>query len=224
MKKAVLLLSGGLDSSTVLALIQAQGFEVYALSFSYGQKHDFELDVAKKIALNAGVKTHAILDLNFGALSQSSLTDSAQSVQDYSGSTDIPTTYVPARNTVFLSLALGWAESIGAHDIFTGVSAIDYSGYPDCRPEYISAFQAMANLATKTGVEGNPIKINTPLIALSKAQTIELGTQLGVNYKDTVSCYRLREDFAACGQCDSCVLRKQGFEKAKRADPTRYVT
>lgn len=224
MKKAVILLSGGLDSSTVLAHAQAEGYEIYALSFSYGQKHDFELEAAKKIALKANVKQHVILDLNFGALSQSSLTSEQLTIPDYKADNQIPSTYVPARNTVFLSIALGWAESLGAFDIFTGVSAIDYSGYPDCRPEYIDAFQAMADLATKTGVEGKKIKFHTPLITLTKAQTIELGIKLGVNYQQTVSCYRLDKNLAACGTCDSCVLRKQGFEQAGIEDPTLYIT
>lgn len=223
MKKGVLLLSGGLDSSTVLAFMQSQGFDVYALSFSYGQKHDQELEIAKKIAKLHNVKQHEIIDLNFGALAHSSLTSNDIHVSDYDGSQEIPSTYVPARNTVFLSIALGWAESIGAFDVFAGVSAIDYSGYPDCRPEYINAFQNMANLANKTGVEGNPIKINTPLIALSKAETIKIGHQLGVNYGLTVSCYRLNAQKKACGTCDSCVLRKQGFEQAGVPDPTHYV-
>ena len=223
MKKAVLLLSGGLDSTTVLALAKSEGFEIYALSFSYGQKHDIELEAAKKIAELANIKEHVVLDLNFGALSQSSLTSKNLSVPDHNDNSEIPSTYVPARNTVFLSIALGWAESIGAFDIFTGVSAIDYSGYPDCRPEYIDAFQSLADLATKTGVQGKKIKINTPLIALDKAQTIKLGTKLGVNYQQTVSCYRLTDSYHACGTCDSCILRKQGFEQADINDPTLYV-
>ena len=222
MKKGVLLLSGGLDSSTVLAFMQSKGFEVYALSFCYGQKHCFELEAAKKIAENANVKEHAILDLNFGALAHCALTHQDIPVADHTGSKEIPTTYVPARNTVFLSIALGWAETLGAFDIFCGVSAIDYSGYPDCRPEYINAFQAMANLATKSGVEGKPIKIHTPLIALNKAQTIQLGHSLQVDYSKTVSCYRLSHDGKACGTCDSCTLRKQGFEQANVPDPTHY--
>ncbi len=222
MKKAVLLLSGGLDSTTVLALIQSQGYDVYALSFSYGQKHDNELEVAKKIALTANVKEHVVLDLNLGALGRSSLTHDDLSVPDHNNNNQIPSTYVPARNTVFLSIALGWAESLGAFDVFAGVSAIDYSGYPDCRPEYINAFQNMANLATKTGVEGKPININTPLIALNKAETIQLGQKLGVDYAVTVSCYRLSDKGLACGQCDSCILRRQGFEQACVIDPTHY--
>lgn len=222
MKKAVILLSGGLDSSTVLALAKSQGFEVYALSFNYGQKHDAELEAAKIIAQQAKVKQHSILDLNFGALSQSALTADNQDIPDYQGDEQIPVTYVPARNTVFLSIALGWAESLKAFDIFAGVSAVDYSGYPDCRPEYIAAFQEMANLATKTGVEGKPIQIHTPLIHMSKAETIALGLQLGVDYSLTVSCYRLDPHGLACGRCDSCVLRKQGFEKNDTPDPTRY--
>lgn len=222
MKKAILLLSGGLDSATVLSIMQSQDFEVYALSFSYGQKHDQELEASKKIAVDAKVKKHTILDLNFGELSSSALTNSNIEIDDYQGDDAIPSTYVPARNTVFLSIALGWAESIGAFDIFTGVSAVDYSGYPDCRPEYIKAFQDLASLATKTGVEGKPIKINTPLIALNKAETIKLGTSLGVDYSKTVSCYRLSKNSIACGTCDSCILRKQGFEQAQIPDPTLY--
>ena len=223
MKKAVLLLSGGLDSATALYLIKSQGFEVYALSFSYGQIHDYELIAAKKIAKSANVKQHNIINLNFGELSKSALTNTDIEVKDYKGDSEIPNTYVPARNTIFLSVALGWAESIGAFDIFAGVSSVDYSGYPDCRPEYIEAFQAMANLANKTGVEGNPIKIKTPLIALNKAETIQLGNKLGVDYAMTVSCYRLNKHMQACGTCDSCVLRKKGFNEAAIEDPTIYL-
>ncbi len=222
MKKAVILLSGGLDSTTVLALAQFQGYEIYALSFNYGQKHDAELTAAKKIALQAKVAHHAILDLNFGELSHSALTQGSIEVEDYTGDGEIPVTYVPARNTVFLSIALGYAESLNAFDIFAGLSAVDYSGYPDCRPEYIDAFQTMANLATKTGVEGKPITLHTPLIALNKAETIALGKSLGVDYSHTVSCYRLTAEGLACGSCDSCVLRRKGFESAELSDPTAY--
>lgn len=223
MKKAVVLLSGGLDSATVLALAVSKGYDVYALSFSYGQAHHAELQAAKKITNQFNVVNHQVLELNFGQLAQSALTNKAIQVPDYNDSEGIPLTYVPARNTVFLSIALGWAESVGAQDIFVGVSAIDYSNYPDCRPEYIRAFQAMANLATKTGVEGKPITIHAPLIELSKAETVRLGLQLGVNYQQTVSCYRLSEKGEACGKCDSCVLRKKGFSQAGIDDPTRYL-
>ena len=222
MKKAVVLLSGGLDSSTVLAYAKSQDFDIYALSFCYGQAHDAELDCAKRIAKANNIKQHAILNLDFGALSQSALTSDAIEVPDYDDNGEIPATYVPARNTIFLSVAMGWAESIGAYDIFAGVSAVDYSGYPDCRPEFIEAFQNLANVATKTGVEGKPITIHTPLIQLSKAETIQLGIKLGVDYSQTVSCYRLSSTGQACGQCDSCVLRKIGFEQAGIPDPTRY--
>lgn len=223
MKKAVIVFSGGLDSSTILALAKSQGFELYALSFSYGQKQSAELEAAKIIAKQANVKQHSILELDFAALSHSALTQSHLEIPDYQEeSSEIPITYVPARNTVFLSIALGWAESLKAYDIFIGVSAVDYSGYPDCRPEYIKAFQNMANLATKTGVENKPITIHSPLIELDKAQTIQLGTKLGVDYSQTVSCYRLNHNKQACGSCDSCALRKKGFSEAGITDPTNY--
>jgi len=220
MKKAVVLFSGGLDSTTCLALAQSQGFECYALSFDYQQKHNAELNAAKQIATFFGVK-HAILDLPI--ISNSALTDPNQAVPEYTGREDIPATYVPARNTIFLSFALGWAEVLQAQDIFIGVSAVDYSGYPDCRPEYIKAFQDLANLATKTGVEAGSIKIHAPLSSLSKAETIQLGMKLGVNYQMTVSCYNLNREGHACGKCDSCTLRRKGFLEAKIADPTLYL-
>ena len=223
MKKAVVLLSGGLDSTTCLAVAKDAGFECYALSFNYGQKHNVELVQAKAIAQNFSVKQHEVVSLSIGNFGGSALTDENIEVPEYSGTKDIPVTYVPARNTTFLSIALGWAEVIEASSIFIGVSAIDYSGYPDCRPEYIAAFQDLAGLATKAGVEGRPIKIETPLISLSKADTIKLGASLGVDYAMTVSCYCADDAGYACGSCDSCMLRKQGFEEAGVADPTRYV-
>ncbi len=222
MKKAVVLLSGGLDSTTCLAFAKDQGFSCYALSFQYGQKHSAELNAAQKIAHAFTVASHHIMPLDLKAIGNSATTDDTIAVPDYTGSNGIPITYVPARNTVFLSIALGWAEVINADAIFIGVSAIDYSGYPDCRPDYIAAFQQMANLATKAGVEGKTIKIETPLIHLSKAETIRLGMNLGVDYAMTVSCYRADEAGVACGRCDSCILRKKGFIEGGFSDPTRY--
>lgn len=224
MKKAIILLSGGLDSTTCLAYAKAQGYECYALSFEYGQKHHAELRAAKKIAQQFNVKRHEIITLPIGQLGGCALTDDAIKIADYNqANKGIPLTYVPARNTIMLSIALGWAEMLEACAIFIGVSFVDYSGYPDCRPEYIQAFTHMANLATKKGVEGNPIQIETPLLYLSKAETNRLGISLGVDYSQTVSCYRATEDGLACGTCDSCFLRKKGFEDANIADPTRYV-
>lgn len=221
--KAIVLFSGGLDSTTCLAYARAQGFECYALSFDYGQKHRAELKAAEHMAQQFGV-THQLISLtSLGKLGGSALTDANVAVPDYHQTTAIPSTYVPARNTIMLSIALGWAEILAAETIFTGVSAIDYSNYPDCRPEFIKAFTVMANLATKRGVEGNPITIETPLIQLSKAQTIKLGLSLGVDYALTVSCYRATEEGLACGTCDSCHLRKKGFQAAKIDDPTRYA-
>ncbi len=224
MKKAIVLLSGGLDSSTCLAIAKAAGFSCYALSFSYGQKQSSELVAAEKIAQRLGCQHHQIIDLPIGQLGGSALTDPQIAVPAYTGSEAIPVTYVPARNTIFLSIALGWAEIIEAEAIFLGISAVDYSGYPDCRPEYLAAFQAMANLATKAGVEGSPIRIEAPLIHLSKAQTIALGHSLGLDYGMTVSCYQANLEGLACGVCDSCELRKRGFEQAEVADPTKYAT
>lgn len=223
MKKAVILLSGGLDSTTCLAYATSKGYECYALSFDYGQKHHSELNAAKKIARTFGIKKHEIINLSIGSLGGSALTDSEISVPDHTGSSAIPLTYVPARNTIMLSIALGWAEIIDADAIVIGVSSVDYSGYPDCRPEYIEAFRTMANLATKRGVEGKGIKIETPLINLSKADTCKLGISLGVDYSETVSCYKATDDGLACGMCDSCYLRKKGFKDAHVDDPTRYV-
>lgn len=223
MKKAIVLLSGGLDSTTCLAYAQSQHYECYALSFDYGQKHNAELNAAKRIAAKFNVKRHEIFNLSIGSLGGSALTDDAIQIEDYSGSTTIPLTYVPARNTIMLSIALGWAEIINADAIFIGVSSVDYSGYPDCRPAYVKAFTDMANLATKRGVEGNPIKIETPLIDLTKAETIKLGLSLGTDYSQTVSCYRATDEGLACGTCDSCYLRKKGFTDHQVTDPTRYV-
>lgn len=220
-QKAVVLLSGGLDSSTVLADAKQKGYEVYALSFDYGQRHDSELAAAKRIAEKEGVTEHKIVPMDLRTIGGSALTDDSIEVptQEQEG---IPATYVPARNTVFLSIALGWAEVIDADAICIGVSSVDYSGYPDCRPEYIAAFETLANLATKRAVEGQSIQIITPLIDLTKAETVKLGSQLGVDYSMTVSCYQADEQGAACGKCDSCRLRKKGFDEAGLKDPTKY--
>lgn len=222
MKKAVILLSGGLDSTTCLAMAKAQGFICYAVSFAYGQRHHFELTAAETIAKTMGAKDHRTVTLDIGQFGASALTDTNIAVPEYQGSTEIPVTYVPARNTVFLSIALGLAESIGAYDIFIGANAIDYSHYPDCRPEFIEAFQNLANVATKAGVEGKRITIHAPLLHLSKAEIIQAGVKLGVDYGLTVSCYQLTDAGAACGECDSCVLRKRGFKAANVNDPTHY--
>lgn len=224
--KAIVLLSGGLDSSTCLAIAQSENYDVYALSFSYGQKHSSELEAAKRIAKNEKVKEHRIINLDLGGFGGSALTDDNIDVptdNDPENSDEIPATYVPARNTVFLSIALAWAEVLKAEKIFAGVNAVDYSGYPDCRPEYIDAFQAMADLATKAGIEGKGVKLETPLIHLTKPEIIKLGLSLSVDYAQTVSCYQADENGLACGQCDSCLIRKSAFENAGVADPTRYV-
>lgn len=223
MKKAVILLSGGLDSSTCLAVAKAEGFECHALSFHYGQKNSAELQAAQRIAKYFETASHRVLQLPLGQLGGSALTDAQIQVPDSQETPEVPSTYVPARNTIFLSMALGLAEVLGADDIFIGVSAVDYSGYPDCRPEYIASFQKMANLATKASVTGAEIKIHTPLIDLSKAQTIALGIKLGVNYAYTVTCYQASFTGKACGRCDSCVLRKKGFAQAGVEDPTEYI-
>ena len=226
-KKAVVLVSGGLDSATTLAIAREAGYDCYAMSFNYGQRHQIELESAKAVSAELGVVEHKVVMLGLGDIGGSALTDNNIDVpQDLTEdiSSEIPVTYVPARNTVFLSLALGWAEVLDAEAIFIGVNAVDYSGYPDCRPEYIEAFQVMANLATKKGVEGNLIKIETPLIHLSKAEIIQKGTALGVNYAKTLSCYAPDSEGKACGLCDSCRLRQQGFEAAHLADPTVYFT
>ena len=217
--KAVVLLSGGLDSATVLAMAAAQGYSCYALSFNYNQRSVSELNAAKKVAQLA--QQHKVLDIDLSAFGGSALTDASIAVPT-DAPAGIPITYVPARNTVFLSLALAWAEVLDAHDIFIGVNAVDYSGYPDCRPQFIQAFEQMANLATKAGVEGQKITIHTPLIDLTKAQIISAGVALGVDYAATVSCYQADAEGAACGVCDSCRIRQQGFAAAGVADPTRY--
>jgi 7-cyano-7-deazaguanine synthase len=220
-KKAVVLLSGGLDSATVLAIAKSEGYECYALSLDYGQRHSAELDAARNIAEHFQVKQHQIVKLNLRQFGGSALTDDAIDVPEEE-TNDIPVTYVPARNTIFLSLALAWAETLDARDIFVGVNAVDYSGYPDCRPEYIESFEKMANLATKAGVEGDRFSIQAPLIKLTKADIIQTGSKLGVDYALTVSCYQADDSGAGCGKCDSCRLRKQGFADAGVPDPTRY--
>ena len=220
-KKAVILVSGGLDSSTVLAMAKQQGFDCYTLSFDYGQRHRSELSAAAKVSEAMQVEAHKVVSLDLGTIGGSALTDTNIDVPEYE-TTGIPVTYVPARNTVFLSIALGWAEVLGANDIFVGVNAVDYSGYPDCRPDYINAFEQMANLATKAGVEGTKLTVHAPLIDMTKGQIILAGLKIGVDYTVTVSCYQADEEGAACGVCDSCRLRKQGFIDAGLKDPTRY--
>ena len=220
-KKAVVLLSGGLDSATVLAMAGAQGYECYALSFDYGQRHSAELQAARKIADTFGAIEHQILHLDLNKFGGSALTDTNLEVPT-SPAEGIPITYVPARNTIFLSMALAWAEVLQADDIFIGVNAVDYSGYPDCRPEFIKAYETMANLATKVGVEGHHLTIHTPLIDMTKAEIIQAGVEKGVNYSLTISCYAADEQGRACGVCDSCRLRRKGFEDAGVEDPTRY--
>jgi 7-cyano-7-deazaguanine synthase len=224
--KAVVLLSGGLDSTTALAIAQSQGFRIFAISFNYSQRHSIELDSASKVARTLAVERHLILDVDLRAIGGSALTDEISVPKDREAheiSIGIPVTYVPARNTIFLSYALAWAEVLGAEDIFIGVNALDYSGYPDCRPEYIAAFETMANLATKAGVEGKlQLKIHTPLIAMSKAEIIRTGLKLGVDYSLTHSCYDPSEQGIACGRCDSCLLRLRGFAEAGARDPLRY--
>jgi 7-cyano-7-deazaguanine synthase len=222
--RAVVLLSGGLDSATLLAIARERGYDCYALSFDYGQRHGAELDAAQSVAHALGAVEHRVMRVPIGALGGSALTDAAIEVPDHGGN-GIPVTYVPARNTVFLALALAWAEVLGAEAIFIGVNAIDYSGYPDCRPEFISAFQALANLATKQGVEGTiRIGIEAPLVDLTKAEIIRRGDALGVDYAMTVSCYRADSEGRACGRCDACRFRREGFKAAGVDDPTRYQT
>ena len=220
-KKAIVLLSGGLDSITVLALAKQQGYQCYALSFDYGQRHNAELIAAAQIAIDYQVADHKIIKLGLGSIGGSALTDEHIAVP-HTLQTGIPVTYVPARNTIFLSFALGWAEVLHLHDIFIGVNAVDYSGYPDCRPEFIESFQNLANLATKAGVEGTHFTIHTPLIHLSKAEIIKTGVALGVDYRRTVSCYSADTQGRACGECDACRLRKAGFIEAGIQDVTRY--
>lgn len=220
-KKAVVLLSGGLDSATVLAMAKAQGFECYALSFDYGQRHSAELTAARQVAGSFSAADHKVLHLDLDIFGGSALTDTSIEVPTIPED-GIPVTYVPARNTIFLSMALAWAEVLQADDIFIGVNAVDYSGYPDCRPEFIKAYETMANLATKVGVEGHHLTIHTPLIDMSKGQIIQAGIEKGVDYALTVSCYAADEEGKACGECDSCRLRRKGFEDAGVADPTKY--
>lgn len=225
-KKAVVLSSGGLDSTTVMAMVSEMGYEIYCLSFDYGQRHSYELEAAKKIAQTFKVKAHVVAKIDLRVFGGSALTSDIpvpKNESDTPSAEEIPITYVPARNTIFLSYALAWAEVTGSEEIFMGVNAVDYSGYPDCRPEFIEAFEKMANLATKAGVSGSTsIKIKTPLISLSKAEIIRQGIALGVDYSITHSCYDPHPGGFACGSCDSCVLRKKGFVEAGISDPTRY--
>jgi 7-cyano-7-deazaguanine synthase len=222
---AVVLVSGGLDSATCLAIARAEGFRVHALSFQYGQRHQAELAAARRVVAQLGAAEHRIMQIDLAAFGGSALTDASIAVPEdgAAGPSSIPLTYVPARNTVFLAFALAWAEVLGAHDIYIGVNAVDYSGYPDCRPEFVAAFEAMANLATREGLEGRErLRIRTPLIDLSKADIVRRGAELGVDYGLTVSCYQADEAGTACGRCDSCRLRRAGFAAAGVPDPTPY--
>ncbi|CAE6497818.1 Queuosine biosynthesis protein queC [Nitrosomonas nitrosa] len=222
MKKAVVLLSGGLDSATVLAIARSERFECYALSVDYGQRHRSELVAARKVGQSLGVKAHQSIRIDLSVLGKSALTDKSIAIPTEGLTNGIPVTYVPARNTIMLSLALAWAEVLECHDIFIGVNAVDYSGYPDCRPDYIEAFEKMSNLATKAAREGNKLTLHAPLLYLSKKEIIRLGVERGVDYSLTVSCYQADEEGSACGLCDACRLRKAGFLAAKVPDPTRY--
>jgi 7-cyano-7-deazaguanine synthase len=221
LERAVVLLSGGLDSATVLAMARAQDFECYALSVEYGQRHSAELDAAERVAAALGAREHRVMRVDLAGIGGSALTDAALAVPE-SPAAGIPVTYVPARNTLLLSLALGWAEVIGAREIFMGVNAVDYSGYPDCRPAFIECFERLARLATKAGVEGANFKIHAPLIAMSKAEIIRAGAKLGLDFSMTVSCYQADAQGRACAKCDSCRLRAAGFAAANLKDPTRY--
>lgn len=222
-RPAVVLVSGGLDSATCLAIAGAEGFRCHALSFRYGQRHVAELAAAARVARDLGAVEHRVMQIDLAAFGGSALTDASIAVpEDGASGQAIPATYVPARNTVFLAFALAWAEVLGASDIYIGVNAVDYSGYPDCRPEFVDAFEQMANLATRAGIEGERLRVRTPLIQLSKAEIIRRGVALGVDYASTVSCYQADETGAACGRCDSCRLRRAGFEAAGLPDPTRY--
>jgi len=227
MAPAVLLLSGGLDSTTMLAYAVDKGFDIHALTFRYGQRHAAEIEAARRVAKSYHVRDHVVVDIDLRTFGGSALTadiDVPKDRLDADLANGIPITYVPARNTIFLSFGLAWSEVLGASDIFIGVNALDYSGYPDCRPEYVSAYQRMANLATKGGLEGTlPVRIQTPLLHLTKRQIVELGHSLGVDYALTLSCYDPSDDGRACGHCDSCQLRRRGFADAGVADPTRYV-
>ena len=226
-KKAVVLTSGGIDSTTAMAIAKHEGFEIFSLSFFYGQRHAFELEAAQKVADALGVTQHLVINIDLNKIGGSSLTDNIdvpKERDEQAMTREIPVTYVPARNTIFLSFALAWAEVLESSDIFIGVNAVDYSAYPDCRPEYIEAFERMANLATKAGVEGiTKIRIKTPLIHLTKAQIIQKGMELGVDYAFTHSCYDPSPQGMACGECDSCFLRKKGFKEAGVKDPTKYI-
>ncbi|MEY2403294.1 MAG: 7-cyano-7-deazaguanine synthase [Acidimicrobiaceae bacterium] len=224
MTRAVVLLSGGIDSATVAAMMRRDGYEVYALSFRYGQRHAIELDAAAKVASMVGAIEHRVVDVDLRAFGGSALTDAIDVPKGGVDSSTIPVTYVPARNTIFLSFALAWAEVLGVGDIFIGVNALDYSGYPDCRPEYLAAYEAMARLATKAGVESQQeLHVHAPLIDMTKAEIIRTGSELGVDYSVTVSCYDPTADGGACGRCDSCRLRQKGFAGAGIDDPTRYA-
>jgi len=227
-RKAIVLSSGGIDSTTAMAIARHEGYEIYSLTFDYGQRHRMEVDAARRVCVSLGAKEHLVIHTELGKIGGSALTADIEVPKGRTGDEirqSIPVTYVPARNTLFLSYALAWAEVLGASDIFIGVNAIDYSGYPDCRPEYIEAFERMANLATKAAVEGKThLRIRTPLIDLTKAEIIKKGIGLGVDYSLTHSCYDPSEDGAACGECDSCLMRRKGFNDAGFADPTRYET
>jgi 7-cyano-7-deazaguanine synthase len=221
-KRAVILVSGGLDSTTVLAMAKAEGYACYTLSFDYGQRHRAELLAAERVSQTLGDVQHKVVHLNLDSIGGSALTDTGIDVPEEE-TEGIPVTYVPARNTVFLSIALGWAEVLGANDIFIGVNAVDYSGYPDCRPDYIEAYEVMANLATRAGVEGKKLTVHTPLMDLGKDEIVRLGVELGVDYSLTVSCYQADDEGRACGKCDSCRLRAVGFQAAGVDDPTHYI-
>lgn len=220
-RRAVVLVSGGLDSATVLAIARAEGYACHALSVAYGQRHKSELIAARNVAESLGAHEHRIVNVDLGGIGGSALTDHSIPVPEREGS-GIPVTYVPARNTIMLSIALGWAEVLGAQDLFVGVNAVDYSGYPDCRPEFIRAFEHLANIATKAGVEGRPFKIHAPLMHMNKGEIIARGMALGVDYAQTISCYQADDEGKACGRCDSCRLRAAGFTAVGVADPTRY--
>lgn len=220
--RAVVLLSGGLDSATTLAIARSEGFAAYCLSFDYGQRHRAELHAAKRVAAALGAREHRQISFDLAQFGGSALTDASIAVPTGGVAAGIPVTYVPARNTILLSMALAWAETLGSRDIFLGINAVDYSGYPDCRPEFVSAFEQLANVATKAGVEGSRLKIHAPLIDLSKADIIRLGVTLGVDYGLTVSCYQADEQGRACGVCDACRLRREGFANAGVTDPTPY--
>lgn len=222
-KKAIILFSGGLDSTTCFAIAKSQGYDCYTLSFVYGQKHNIEIECARKLAKIYGAREHKILHLPLGEIGGSALTDAVTPVDDYQAKAGIPNTYVPARNTIFLSFALAWGEVVGAHDIFIGANIIDYSGYPDCRPDFLQAFERLALLGTKAVDENIQYKVHAPLISMNKAEIIREGIRLGIDYSQTVSCYRADANGRACGSCDSCTFRKKGFAEANVPDPTIYM-